>query len=70
MTTTLEVDGMTCGGCVQNVTNILKGVQGVQDAQVTLEPARAVVTHEDTVAADTLIGAVEAAGFEARAAGA
>jgi len=65
MQTTLKVDGMTCNGCVQNVTNVLKGLLGVSGVDVNLEQARAVVTHEEAVSAEILVAAVEAAGFDA-----
>jgi len=65
MTTTLRVDGMTCEGCVNNVTNLIKGMAGVTGVTVTLEPGRAVVEHNDMVAADELIDIIEGAGYEA-----
>jgi copper chaperone CopZ len=66
MTTTLQVDGMTCDGCVNNVTNLIKGMAGVTGVTVTLQPGRAVVEHTDTVAAEELIDIIEGAGYEAR----
>lgn len=66
MKTTLEVDGMTCNGCVQNVTNVLRGVAGVNAVSVTLTPGRAEVTHDGSVVVDALIQRVEAAGYDAR----
>lgn len=68
MTTTLEVAGMTCQGCVQNVRGLLERQDGVSRVEVTLEPGRAVVDHDGKVAADALVQAVEAAGYEARVA--
>jgi copper chaperone len=68
MTITLNVDGMTCGGCVQSVTNVLKGVGGVTGVAVTLEPGRAVVETDGSVDAARLIQTVEAAGYDARSA--
>lgn len=66
MTTTLEVDGMTCNGCVQNVTNLLNGVDGVTEVNVTLTPGRAMVTHADGIGAEQLIGCIEDAGYDAK----
>ena len=34
-TVTLNIDGMTCGGCVKSVTRLLEGVEGVEKAEVT-----------------------------------
>lgn len=36
-TITLNIEGMTCGGCVKSVTSILEGVNGVDKAEVSLE---------------------------------
>jgi Cu2+-exporting ATPase len=68
MTTTLEVTGMTCQGCVANVRGLLEGQDGVSHVDVTLEPGRAVVDHEAEVSADALVQAIEAAGYEAKVA--
>ena len=37
-TITMNVQGMTCGGCVASVTRVLKAVPGVTDVAVTLQP--------------------------------
>lgn len=46
-TTTLKIEGMTCGHCVQAVTQALKGTDGVSDAQVDLQAGRAQVEFEE-----------------------
>jgi len=65
-TAQLSIDGMTCGGCTASVTKVLKQIQGVSDAQVSLAEASAVVTYDPgkTTPAQ-LKAAVEAAGFSA-----
>lgn len=45
-TTVLKVTGMTCGGCVRSVKNVLEGIQGVSGAEVSLEKAQATVTYD------------------------
>ena len=62
----LDITGMTCDHCVRSVTNALKDVEGVQDAVVSLDEKRAVVTAED-VDLPALIAAVEEEGYEAAA---
>lgn len=47
-TTTLKVDGMTCGHCVQAVTKALKGTEGVSNAQVDLQAGRAQVEYDES----------------------
>lgn len=64
-TTTIEIKGMTCAGCVNSVTKALKGVDGVQDANVDLEKGQATVTFDDTKTnVDVLKQAVEDAGYD------
>lgn len=65
--TTLEIDGMTCGGCVASVTRVLTRLPGVASAEVSLEKARAVVDHDPAIAPlPALRVAVEDAGFSVR----
>jgi copper chaperone len=66
-TIVLEVSGMTCGGCVRSVTNVLKALPGVSAAEVSLEKSQAKVTFDPALAnAAALRAAVEEAGYEAR----
>jgi copper chaperone len=62
---TLNVHGMTCGGCVANVTRVLKAVPGVTEATVTLQPGVAKVTFDPArTQATALRAAIEDAGFD------
>lgn len=64
-TETITVKGMTCGGCVNSVTKALKGVAGVQEANVDLAGATATVTFDDTqTSVAALKEAVEDAGYD------
>ena len=45
-TSTLKVQGMTCNHCVMRVAKALKSLPGVQDAQVDLQKAQAVITYD------------------------
>lgn len=68
-TLTLNIGGMTCGGCVKSVTKVLEALNGVEKAEVSLENANAVITYDaDKIEAAALIEAVEDAGFDASAA--
>lgn len=65
-TTTLRVEGMSCGHCVKHVTEALKGVKGVKEASVSLESASAQVTFDAAKATrELLVKAVCAAGYQA-----
>ncbi len=58
----LEIRGMTCGHCVQAATDALQAVAGVDSAEVTLDPPRALVNGSGAQLTD-LLQAVAGAGF-------
>jgi copper chaperone len=67
-TTTLKIQGMTCGGCVASVSRVLKAVPGVTDVAVELQPGTARVTFDPArTALPALAAAVEEAGFDVAA---
>lgn len=45
---TINIDGMTCGGCVKSVTNALTQVSGVHQADVSLENHNATIRFDDS----------------------
>jgi copper chaperone len=64
-TVTLGISGMTCGGCVRSVTNVLKALDGVAKAEVSLEKNNAVVDYDPAkVKVEQLKRSVVEAGFE------
>jgi copper chaperone len=64
-TVTLGISGMTCGGCVRSVTNVLKAQDGVAKAEVSLEKNNAVVEYDPgKVQVEQLKRSVQEAGFE------
>ncbi len=61
----LKIGGMTCGGCVRSVSNVLNGLPGVVKADVSLASNGAVVEYDPTrLGIDQLKRAVEEAGYE------
>ena len=65
-TTTLKVEGMSCGGCVKSVTNVLAALPGVSNADVSLENKNARVEYEPgRVTREDMKRAIVDAGFEA-----
>lgn len=65
---TLGIEGMTCGGCVKSVTNVLSALDGVAKVDVSLEKKSAVVDYDPAkVGLDQLKRSVEDAGFEVAA---
>ena len=68
-TITLNIDGMTCGGCVKSVTKVVNDLDGVLSATVSLENKNAQVEFDEgKIQIAQLVEAVEDAGFDARAA--
>ena len=67
----LTVRGMTCGHCEMRVTKALTGVEGVRKAEANREREQAIVTLDPkaVVAIESLVAAVEGAGYEAEPAG-
>jgi copper ion binding protein len=62
----LQVQGMTCQGCVRSIEMKLSKLPGVEYAHVNLGEGKATVEYDDAKAsADQLIGAVEQIGFHA-----
>lgn len=64
-TLNLAVTGMSCKHCQAHVKEALEKVPGVASAEVDLEGAKACVKADDSVTADALVKAVEAAGYGA-----
>jgi copper chaperone len=64
-TATLNISGMTCGGCVRSVSNVLNALEGVVKADVSLDKHCAVVDYDAAkVNTDQLKQAVQDAGYE------
>jgi copper chaperone len=56
---------MSCGGCVANVTRVLKATPGVADALVRLDAREATVTFDPArIDAQALKSAIENAGYD------
>jgi copper chaperone len=65
----LKVTGMTCGGCISNVTQALKAVSGVSDVEVSLAAGEATVQYDERLASpEQLKSAVKGAGYGVNAA--
>ena len=64
----LDVQGMTCQGCVASVTRVLRAVPGVADAAVTLQPGAATVTFDPARTNVNALGAaIREAGYDVAA---
>lgn len=64
---TIKVAGMSCSGCVRNVTGVLKALPGVTEAEVSLDEAHARVQFDPaTISVEQLRQAVIDAGFDSQ----
>jgi copper chaperone len=62
-TETMNVTGMTCGGCVSKVTQALTAVPGVEHVDVSLPSKASVGFDEKLTSRKALQSAVESAGY-------
>jgi len=63
-TTTYTVAGMTCGHCVNAVSEEVGAIPGVREVDVDLAAGRLTVVSTDPVSSDAVRAAVEEAGYE------
>ncbi|SDQ88779.1 heavy-metal-associated domain-containing protein [Natronobacterium texcoconense] len=63
--TTLEVEGMACGGCEETVVDALEALSGVSSATADHDSGEVRVEHdEDAVDEGTISTTIENAGYE------
>ena len=65
MKKTLVIEGMMCDHCRQHVEKALNGIDGVV-AQVNLEKKEAIVELTKTITDETLVKAVQEAGYQVK----
>jgi len=64
----LNVEGMTCGGCVNSIQNALSARDGVASATADLDAKRVTIEFDPAVIQQAgLVEAIEDAGFEVAA---
>lgn len=66
-TTTIEIEGMHCEGCAERIDTVLRRLDGVSEADVSLAAGRARVRHDaDEAPVEALLRAIGRAGYGAR----
>ena len=66
-TTTIAIEGMTCGSCTSSVEGKFKGVAGVVQFNISLLAERAVIIHDSTkLLTDQITEMVEELGFDVK----
>ena len=63
MEKTLKIEGMMCDHCVMHVQKALAAIPGVQEVAVSLENKSAKVRLDPDVSDETVITAIEEAGY-------
>ena len=64
-TVTINIKGMTCSGCVNSITNVLKPLAGVSSVNVSLENNNATLSYDPAKAKLAQFkSAIEDAGFD------
>jgi copper chaperone len=59
---TFTISGMSCGGCVNSLTRVLKTVPGIEP--INIEVGKAQLRLDDAVTSETVKDAVARAGFQ------
>ncbi len=61
----IKVEGMHCEGCSKRLTKVLNNVEGVNNAEVSLENKLANIEYDETIAKiEDFYETIEDAGFE------
>ncbi|MFM1786625.1 MAG: hypothetical protein RL228_575 [Actinomycetota bacterium] len=63
-TTQIKVSGMTCGHCVNSVTEELQTISGVTQVNVDLESGNVTIESGTELDADQIEAAIKEAGYE------
>lgn len=67
LSTTVSVEGMTCGACTSSVANAVQDAEGVVQFDISLLAERAVVVHDPKILSPEQIASmIEDVGFDAR----
>ena len=62
----INIEGMTCGGCIQSVHNATADIEGLETMTVELADNQATVTFDDSLtSAEKIAEAIDDAGFDA-----
>ncbi|KAH0837455.1 hypothetical protein AYO21_08945 [Fonsecaea monophora] len=66
-TTTVAIEGMTCGACTSSVEGAFKNVPGLVKFNISLLAERAVISHDPvTLPSEKIVELIEDAGFDAK----
>ena len=60
---TIEIEGMSCMGCVRNVEESLKKLNGVKKVEVSLDDNKAIIETSEEVNSEDLKSKIKEAGY-------
>lgn len=61
----LKIEGMHCEGCSKRLTKVLNNIEGVEEAEVSLEDKNAIIIYdEQKIGLDELKEYIEDSGFQ------
>jgi len=60
----IGIDGMSCGHCKSRLESVLMSINGVNNAQVSIESKNAIIQLSKTVSNEKLEDAILDAGFD------
>lgn len=67
LTTTVAIEGMTCGSCTSSVESAFRGISGLFQFNISLLAERAVLVHDaDKLTSGQILEMIEDRGFDAR----
>lgn len=66
-TTTFSTPDIVCDGCAQAIKKSLGGLTGITDVAIDIAAKHVTVTHEASVSRETLVSALDRAGFSVAA---
>lgn len=64
MIKTVKIEGMSCGHCTARVSAALMGLDGVENAEMSLENKTAVLTLSKDISDDVIRETVDDTGFD------
>ena len=67
VTRSIQIDGMTCGHCINWISQTLMAIDGVSEAKVSLETQSATVSYDEAKVTESMMsGAIEKAGYSVK----
>ena len=66
----LKIEGMHCTGCSTRLQKVLNNLEGVEEAEVSLEAKQAIIKYDETtINIEEIEESIEDAGFKANKSG-